>query len=133
MKSNMMININNIRGQAIVGEFALVIFMILATIVAMTVYFKRGVQARIYDARNYMVEEVRSRTAGSYDGPVLTEYEPYYVNTDATITRNVSDATSLSAGETSGIFGQTFNESTTADVVSETAPPSEYEATDPGN
>ena len=43
------------KGQAIMGEYMLVIFVAVGTIVAMTVYFKRAWQARVFDARNYML------------------------------------------------------------------------------
>lgn len=125
--------LNNRRAQAVVGEYALVIFLMLGAVVAMTVYFKRGVQARMHDARDYMVDEVRQRSAGSYDGDLYLGYEPYYTNTDATITRDSSSTTNILPGATSGIFKKETNESTTVNVFSETAPPKDFGLTEAGD
>ena len=115
--------LNNRRAQALIGEYVLVIFLVMATISAMTIYFKRGMQARIYDARDYMINDVRVRTQGSYFGNLYLEYEPYYINTDATITRDIDYTTTLLPGASSGIFKKTISESTGVEVSSETAPP----------
>jgi len=129
----MLRHINNMRAQAVVGEYALVIFLVLGVITAMTVYFKRGIQARIHGARDYMINDVRARTAGSYGGDLYLEYEPYYTNTDATVTRNIRHTTSLLPGASSGIFQKTIDESTSVEVSSETAPPRDFDLTTPGN
>lgn len=115
--------LNNRRAQALIGEYVLVIFLVMATISAMTIYFKRGIQARIYDARNYMINDVRVRTQGSYFGNLYYGYEPYYINSDATITRDIDYTTTLLPGGSSGIFKKTISESTGVEVSSETAPP----------
>ena len=125
--------INNQRGQAVVGEYALVIFLVLAVITTMTIYFKRGIQARIHDARDYMVDEVRTRSAGSFDGDLYKEYEPYYLETDATITRDLSHMTNILPGATSGIFRKTIDDTTAVQVQSETLPPKDFGRTEAGN
>jgi len=129
----MLTSINNKRAQATVGEYALSIFLVLAVMSAMTIYFKRGIQARIHDARDFMVNDVRARTAGSYDGDLYLHYEPYYTDTDATVRRNMSHTTRLSPGVTSGAFRKTIIETTGVEVSSETLPPKDFELTTPGN
>ena len=104
----------------------------MGALIAMTAYFKRGVQSRIYDARNYMVTEVESRTAGEYDGPVYKGYEPYYTRTMANVTREATDKTTLLPGGITGIFRKDYDEKTETQMQSETLPPKEFEATTPG-
>ena len=100
----MLKNLQNKKAQAVMGEYMVLIGMVLAAIVVMTVYFKRAVQARVYDARNYMVSEVRSRAAGEYDGDLYFEYEPYYTNTETNISVDAVDETRLLPGGMTGIF-----------------------------
>lgn len=129
----MLKQIRNKQAQAVMGEYVLVIFLVIAGIVSMAIYFKRAVQARIHDARDYMVSEVRTRTAGEYDGDLYLEYEPYYINTAATVTRDASDTKSLAPGASSGIFQKIFDETTSVQASSETAPPREFDRTTPQN
>jgi hypothetical protein len=121
----------NRNGQAIIGEYAVVIAMVLSAIVAMTVYFKRAVQARIYDARNYMVNEVGTRTAGEYNGDLYYGYEPYYVDSAANVQRIANDSTQLLPGTSSGTFRKDYNEAVSMRVESETLPPKNFNATTP--
>jgi len=123
--------INNKRAQAVIGEYALVIFMVLGMVVAMTFYFKRGIQARTHDALHYMVNEVKYGAAGNYYGNLYLHYEPYYTKADAMTTRDIRHTTSLLGGQSSGIFLKTINESTLSDVSSETAPPKDFDLTTP--
>ena len=127
----MLKNLSNRQAQAVMGEYVLVIFMVLAVIVAMTVYFKRAVQARLHDARDYMVNDVRQRTAGSYDGELYLHYEPYYTNTIATVVRDASSTTRILPGASSGIFRKVIDETTSVQVNSETAPPRDFSLTTP--
>ena len=129
----MLRNLNNRRAQAVVGEYVLVIFLVLAVVTGMTVYWKRALQGRIHDARDYMVNSVRQRTAGSFNGDLYLHYEPYYLNTSATVSRSVDHTSRLlpSLPLSSGIFVKTINESTAMQVISETAPPRDFNLTTP--
>lgn len=69
--------LKNKRGQGQAVEYAVIFFIAVAAIAAMTVYVKRGVQARIRGARNYAWFQVNG-VANKY---VPVEYEPYYVQT----------------------------------------------------
>src|SRR3989338_9576767 len=75
------------KAQAVMGEYVLVFFLAIGMATAMTIYFKRGVQARIFDARNAMLNIVVNRTAGYYTGNIQIGYEPYYGNTVSTVSR----------------------------------------------
>ena len=97
----------------------------------MTVYFKRGIQARTRDTLHYMVNEVKYNAAGNYYGNLYLHYEPYYAKTDAETTRDIRHTTRLLGGQSSGLFQKTISETTDADVRSETAPPKDFDLTTP--
>lgn len=125
--------LKNTNAQAVMGEYVMVIFLVLAVLMAMMVYFRRAVQARIHDARDYMVTEVRARTMGVFDGNLYREYEPYYGNTSATVFRSVDDESRVLPGASSGIFQKVYDSTTVVRVNSETAPPREFDRTTPRN
>ena len=70
-----------------VGEYAIMISIVILAIVGMTYFIQRGFSARINDARGYMLTtldaEIKnvhiSRGGNAYYG-ILAEYEPYYIN-----------------------------------------------------
>ncbi len=109
------------------GEYVLVFFLAIGMVTAMTIYFKRAIQARIYDARNTMLNMVISRAQVSYNtdlGNIIQiGYEPYYSNTVSTVVRQESTRTNLLPGGTTGIFSKTIDEMTTIRTQSEAAPP----------
>ena len=105
------------------GEYVLVFFVVIGMATAMTVYFKRAVQARIHDARDAMLNIVVNRTAGYYTGNIQIGYEPYYGNTVSTVVRRENTTTNLLPGATTGIFRKTFDGITAVGTSSETAPP----------
>lgn len=113
------------KAQAVVGEYVLVFFLVIGMITAMTIYFKRTVQARIHGARNAMLNIVVDRTAGYYTGDIQSGYEPYYGNTVSTVSRGESATTELLPEATTGIFRKTSDEVTAVQTHSETAPPRE--------
>ncbi|MCK5260181.1 MAG: hypothetical protein KAJ70_03885 [Candidatus Omnitrophica bacterium] len=125
--------LKNTKAQAVTEEYTIVIFMVMAVLTVMTVYFKRVVQARIHDARDYMVTEVRARTDGIYTGNLYREYEPYYGNTSGTVSRATDSETMVQPGASSGIFRKVYNERTSVWIHSETAPPREFDRTTPIN
>ena len=115
------------------GEYAVVIALAMAVLMMMGVFVRRALQARIHGARDYMVSEVRARTDGVFNGNLYKEYEPYYLNTVAQVSRNYTDDSLLLPAGSSGIFQKTFNEITSIVVNSETAPPRDFNLTTPIN
>lgn len=115
--------LKNKRAQALAVEYALVFFVVTGTLVAMTVYFKRGLQARVYDARNVMLQSVLSRTNNEFVSNLYVEYEPYYGNTVSEISTYTRDQSQLLSGGSSGIFRKTIDQTILAVSASETAPP----------
>ncbi len=114
------------KGQATASEYVLMFFIGVTIAVAMTVYFKRAVQARIWDARNYMIKEVHNAAlAGNatFYTNMHIEYEPYYGQSNSVVKRTVNDKQTLRPGLSSGIFTQTFNEATEINTASGTAAP----------
>lgn len=108
------------------GEYVLVFVLAIGMVTAMTVYFKRAVQARIYGARNSMMNTV-ANLAGDYYGNVFLqrEYEPYYGRTDSMVLRQESAGINLLPGGSTGIFRKTVNETTAIQTESQTAAPRE--------
>jgi hypothetical protein len=110
------------------GEYVLVFVIVLSVMGAMTVYFKRAIQARMYDARNAMVGTVYERTNEiNYVGEIGVAYEPYYTNTTSSVQRTSESETRLKPGLTTGIFSKTINETTAVQTESTTAPPKDVD------
>ncbi|MFC1510574.1 hypothetical protein ACFL49_02830 [Candidatus Omnitrophota bacterium] len=82
------------KGQAVSSEYVMVFFLVVASMTTMTVYIRRALQARVFDARNKMVEIV----AAESEAIVRWEYEPYYSQTDATARRVDSTTKDLNYG-----------------------------------
>jgi len=129
----MLRHLRNKKAQAVTSEYVLVIFLVVAATAGMMTYFKRAIQARVRSARQYMGSEVRQRTTGFYDGNLYAQYEPYYTNTTAMVSRDIEDTTSIQPGGSSGIFRKVFNQITEVGVSSETAPPQDFDLTTPGD
>lgn len=125
--------LRNKKAQAVMGEYVVVIFLVMAVLTGMTVYFKRALQARIHDARDYMIGEVRTRTAGQFNGNLYKEYEPYYSNSASQIYRLGQDETRLLPGGSSGVFEKYYNEMTAIRTNSTTLSPFHSNRTTPTN
>ena len=121
----------NKRAQTIINEYVLVFFLAVTAIMLMGVYFKRAVQARVRDARWYIVNEVKQRTRGYYRGNLYYFYEPYYLNREALTDYQTTTQTSLEGGGTTGIFKKKFSQQRKVTQISETAPPKDLRLTEP--
>ena len=122
--------IRNNRAQAISSEYVMVFFIVIAVSTAMTIYFKRSIQARMRDARMYMVKEIITRTNGvNFVGNgIWVEYEPYYTHQIAQTDRFASVNTFLlpSLPASSGIFRQNPDIITSTEVFSNVLPPKDF-------
>ena len=114
----------------ITGEYALLLFIVAAVIGTMTVYVKRTLQGRIRDARFAMYKTIRNYSyvdpngdIFNYNGVLWKEYEPYYVNRLSEVTVIEDNQKKLLPGATSGIYRETFDETTQAKTISEQLPP----------
>lgn len=86
------------------AEYLLVFFLAIGMITAMTIYFRRAVQGRIHDVRDYVWSDIYNRLGGNYYGNLYKEYEPYYTNTQSIISRYSYSNQILLEGNTTGIY-----------------------------
>ena len=63
------------------AEYAILISLVVAGIIAMQTYAQRALQARVRDASSYLKNQTSSM------GSTL-QYEPYYLTTEYDVTRN---------------------------------------------
>lgn len=109
--------LNSKRGQN-TAEYAILIGVIVAAAIAMQIYIRRGMQARVKDAVDF------TRTADDDSGNALftqSQYEPYYLQTNymtsqvgqtaeelqtggGVVKSSISDATSRVGNQTYGNY-----------------------------
>lgn len=70
------------------AEYAILISLVVAGIIAMQTYAQRALQARVRDAASYLKNQTTELGTS-------IQYEPYYLTTDYTITRNETTAKRL--------------------------------------
>ena len=73
------------------AEYALLIALVVAGVIAMQTYAQRALQARIQSASIYL--EQQTSTIGT-----ATQYEPYYLNSQYNVTDNSVDNKRLGQG-----------------------------------
>lgn len=108
-------------GQASIAQYIIVFFLAIGAIVAMTTFVQRILQARIRDAKIYMIDNVK--TYGNVQGSMAYEYEPYYANIATTLDRNKNEELRLLGGGAAGIHRKNISTQTMSDTASEQAPP----------
>lgn len=91
----------------ILSEYALTLFLVVGVLTAMTVYIRRVLQARIFEARTYMFNTVKS---APHVGKLKMEYEPYYVQTTSMTDETHSEELKTLGGGHTGIFRKTFED-----------------------
>ena len=70
---------NRIKGQS-TAEYAILIALVVAAVIAMQTYAKRALQARMRDASRYLVQQTNELGNSA-------QYEPYYLQTNFAVTR----------------------------------------------
>ncbi|VAX37508.1 hypothetical protein MNBD_UNCLBAC01-564 [hydrothermal vent metagenome] len=78
------------------AEYAILISLVVAGIIAMQTYAQRALQARVRDAGQYLATETS-------DMGSTNQYEPYYLSTDYNIDRADEETTLLGAGMASKV------------------------------
>ena len=73
------------------AEYALLIALVVAGIIAMQTYAQRALQARVRDASVFMADE--TQTIGN-----AVQYEPYYMQTNYEVTRDSVENKRLGQG-----------------------------------
>lgn len=85
------------------AEYALLISLVVAAVIAMQTYAQRTIQARIRDASQFLVMQ---SSAGLNGMGNTQQYEPYYLDTQYEITRGETST------ETQDTFGYSKDSST---------------------
>ena len=67
------------------AEYALLIALVVAGVIAMQTYAQRALQARIHDASQYMANIDSNSSIGLGSN---TQYEPYYMNSSYDVNTN---------------------------------------------
>lgn len=114
--------LDNKKAQASMGEYAITIAIVMAVIMGMSVFIRRTMQARIWDARNAMVDTVVNRTAGYGVQNIYFAYEPYYESSSSETTLRSDEQTSLTAGGHTGVFTRELDQEISTSSQSVTAP-----------
>ena len=110
----------------------MIFFVVIAAAVAITTYVQRGLEARVHDARNFMIDSVNQ--SGVCDANCMAatgnkigyEYEPYYSLMFSDIKQNESDSTGAGAGNSQVIgvkYYKSLNEETQSSSTSIQLPP----------
>ena len=84
------------------AEYAILISLVVAGIIAMQTYAQRALQARVRDASQYLADQ-------TVDLGTSQQYEPYYLESDYTIDRNTNATERLGAN----LVGREFDSDTT--------------------
>lgn len=89
--------LKNKRGQS-TAEYAIVIGLVVAAAIAMQVYIKRGIQAKVKDGTD-LLTSVTGAVAGQTLG-TTEQYEPYYMESTFGVTRaqTATDSTLTGGG-----------------------------------
>jgi len=92
----------NNKGQSILVEYVTIFFIVIAGLVAMTTFFRRSLEARVHDGRNYMISSVvnacDANCLQAAGGNISQEYEPYYMQTTAFVLRNEQENSGMTTG-----------------------------------
>ncbi len=115
-------------GQA-TSEYVITFFLVIAVISAMSVYVKRSLQGRIWDARNYMIHSIATSNTATLGNVILQEYEPYYVQTQSNVDSLMNSVQTLQGGGTTGIFGDKFTDQVRVTTDSNQLPPRDFNLT----
>lgn len=77
-----------------VAEYVIILGLVVATVVAMQTYVKRGLQGRIKDAVDYV------DNGAAAEGVTFTggQYEPYYLKSDISSTQTTNESETYTAG-----------------------------------
>src|ERR1041385_365521 len=75
------------------AEYALLIALVVAGIIAMQTYAQRALQARVRDASHYLTTQTDGNTIGN-----TSQYEPYYMSSGYNVTRDAISDKRLAEG-----------------------------------
>ena len=102
-------------GQGITVEYAILFFIVMGALVAMSLFNRRAYQAHVFDADKFMI----TAAANAYGNNIPLQYEPYYLSTKA-ISGKASNRDWRVDGK---VEYQGLNERSATDLRSEQFPP----------
>lgn len=114
------------------SEYVMIFFIVIAGAVALTVFVQRGFEARIHDARDFMIDSLVSSNACDSNcmqaagGNVYYEYEPYYSLAFSNAQHGGQDSTAATSGNAmviGAIYTKTLNEDSNTATTSSQLPP----------
>lgn len=74
------------------AEYAILISLVVAGIIAMQTYAQRALQARVRDASQFMTDATSDANLGAGALGTTAQYEPYYLETDYKVNRSDSES-----------------------------------------
>jgi hypothetical protein len=120
----------NNKGQSVLSEYVMIFFVVIAAGVAMTTFVQRSFEARVHDARNYVVDSVMNvcdvNCVNAAGGSITHEYEPYYSVSLADAQHNESERDTTGQGNAQvlgAVYTKTKNEGTQTISTSCQLPP----------
>ena len=122
----------NKKGQSVLSEYVMIFFVVIAALVAVTTFVQRGFEARIHDARDFMINAVANACDAdcmkATGNAIAKEYEPYYAQMLSDVQQNADEkagATKSGVNWSIGaIYTKTFSD-TTKTISTGTQLPSE--------
>lgn len=102
--------LNSRRGQN-TAEYAILIGVIVAAAIAMQIYIRRGMQARIKDTVDFTMT-ADDDVGGAIFNNTTRQYEPYYMSTNFTTVQNGTSSEALQVG--GGIVRNAISETTSS-------------------
>jgi hypothetical protein len=122
----------NKKGQSVLAEHAMIFFIVIGALVAMTIFVRRGFEAKIHDARNFMINSVMNSSVcdancvAATGGGIYYEYEPYYVQSFSNVLQSDNEFKGLTNGnaaETGSIYINTVNDQSNSVFIGGQLPP----------
>jgi hypothetical protein len=115
----------NNSGQSIGAELVITFVVVALAISMMSVYVRRAMQGRVRDFVVYTRDEASNALANSdgYLYAVALQYEPYYINSVATVGQEASDTSTIAAN---GEYTKTFSQTRSADSTSQQLAPKDW-------
>jgi gas vesicle protein len=92
----MFIKLNQKRGQN-TAEYAILIGVIVAAAIAMQIYIRRGMQARLKDAVDF-TQTADDDAGNSFFNSAVKQYEPYYLESNFQTTQEGKTTEELQVG-----------------------------------
>ena len=129
----------NNKGQSVLAEHVMIFFVVIAALVTMTTFIQRGFEARIHDARNFMIASVMPNSVcdanclAATGNEISYEYEPYYLQVFSDVSHHENKYQGDTSGNSEGIGAKYYKSSreNTSTFASSPQKPPECARADP--